>query len=87
MKQSLASAREEFERRVENTGLNTWPCRGGYLITGWGNKEKDIAGELNRAGLPFEKNLSGAFIVTSGSFEREALEQINAQKAEASFCP
>lgn len=68
-------AREEFEKRVEATGLETYPCRSGYLVRGWGNEGRDIRKELEAAGLPFEMNASGAFVVSSWSLEQAAIQR------------
>ena len=78
--------RKEFDRRVEQTGLNTWPIRGGVSITRWGNEGRDIEGELNKAGLEFDKTLSGTFIVSSWPMQQAAMKKA-AEMAEVGQIP
>lgn len=76
VRQAVKSAREEFEKAFAATGLNGWPCRGGYTVSGWGNSGRDIKQTLESAGLSYEVNLSGAFIVSGRSQEQAALAKV-----------
>ncbi len=72
-KEARRVGREEFEKRVAGSGLETYPCRSGYLVRAWGNEGRDIAAELDQAGLPYDRNLSGTFIISSWPFEKAAI--------------
>jgi len=69
------AAQEDFEKAFKATGLNGYPSRGGYTVTGWGNEGRNIRETLESAGLPYERNLSGTFIVNSWPFEQAALQK------------
>ena len=76
VRQAVKSAREDFEQAFAATGLNGWPCRGGYTVSGWGNDGRDIRQTLESAGLSYELNLSGAFIVSGRPQEQAAIERV-----------
>lgn len=85
------AARQAFEKKIEATGLNVWPCRSGYTVSGWGNQGRDIGKALEAEGLSYDRNLSGTFIVSSGPMEQAAIQQAydmaNPRRPEAPRAP
>lgn len=79
------AARAAFEARFEKTGLNIVDIRrGNYIVSRWGNEGRDIEQTLRMAQLPYYKNLSGAFIVSSDPMEQDAIERVYEANAQAS---
>ncbi len=74
-----AAAREAFEQRFEATGLNGYPCRSGYTVSGYGNQGRNIREVLEEAGLTFDMNLCGIFTVSSWPMEQAAIVQAQAK--------